>query len=145
MKFAYFTTDEVNGALAVELGQECGVSVQLVEPRDGPVEEGFDAVVCDWDFWPVPERQRFATEWQAGQRLRRALHSYNVEEAQAEQWRRRGVAVFARLQREVFDLLRLTVLLTRRGVPLAHEAERRKEGSGQDICPACSMVRAARE
>jgi hypothetical protein len=144
MKFAYLTTDEVNGALAVEMGQECGVSVELLDPRDGPAEAGYDAVVCDWDFWPVPERQRFVKELPVGQRLSRALHSYNVDDAQGEQLRRRGVAVFARLQREVFDLLRLTVLLIRRGLP-AEQVERPQEGSVQDSCPACSAFRVALE
>jgi hypothetical protein len=117
MKFAYLTTDEVNGALAVTLGDECGVSVQLLDPRQRFVEDGYDAVVCDWDFWPSQERRRFARELAPGKRLRRALHSYNVDDGQAEHLRRQGVAVFSRLQREEFDLLRLSVLLTRRGVP----------------------------
>ena len=39
MKLAYLTTDEVNAALAVEMGYECGVTVQLLDPRDGTPDD----------------------------------------------------------------------------------------------------------
>jgi hypothetical protein len=113
MLVAYFTTDEVNRSLALEMARQQGLTLLPVEPRDGPPDE-VDALLFDWDYWPVPRREAALAELLAGAGRRPvALHSYHVEAAQAEGLRRRGVAVHRRLQPDVFRSLRQAVLAAR--------------------------------
>jgi hypothetical protein len=106
MRFAYLTTDEVNGALALETARDCGVALYPLAPKEGPPDASYDAVLCDWDFWPAELRQELLAG-QGGPPYRPlAVHGYNLDEAQAEALRMLGVAVHAGLQPEVFLQLR---------------------------------------
>jgi hypothetical protein len=106
MRIAYLTTDEVNEALALEMAQACGVALCPLAPRDGPPDAGYDAVLCDWDFWPPERREELLAE-QAGPPSRPlAVHGYNMDEAEEKSLRSRGVAVHRGLRPEMFRLLR---------------------------------------
>jgi hypothetical protein len=108
MRVAYLTTDEVNQALALEMALECGVTLFPLVPKDGPPDAGYDAVLCDWDYWPAERRQEFLEGPGGGRPARRvAVHSHNLTDGQLEALRGRGVAVYASLRPEVFHRLRL--------------------------------------
>jgi hypothetical protein len=106
MRIAYLTTDEVNEALAREMARDCGIDLYPLAPKDGPPDTGYDAVLCDWDFWPAELRQELLAEHVGPPDRPLAVHSYNLDETQAESLRSRGVAVHAVLRPEVFLQLR---------------------------------------
>jgi hypothetical protein len=102
MRIAYLTTDEVNEAVALEMAQACGVALYPLAPKDGPPDKGYDAVLCDWDFWPVDRRRELLAGRDGHPYLPLAVHGYNLDEGQAEGLRRRGAAVHKNLRPEVF-------------------------------------------
>jgi hypothetical protein len=112
MRIAYLTTDAVNEDRALEMAQRHGITLCPLAPGDGPPDGSFDAVLCDWDYWPA--REEVLEELLAGPAARPvALHSYNVGPDQAAALRRRGVAVHRHLRAAVLGSLRQAVLAAR--------------------------------
>jgi hypothetical protein len=113
MLVAYLSSDEVNQALAAEMALECGLSAQLVAPKD-TLEGEYDALLCDWDSWPAEGRRQLLAGLDGHAPCRRvAVHGYGLTEEQAETLLGRGVAVHRRLGPEVFRLLRQAARLSR--------------------------------
>jgi hypothetical protein len=110
MRIAYLTTDEVNKDLALRLGTQWEVTVSPLEPRDPPPDGEFDAVLYDWDHWPVDRRPQALTDTSA-QPMRQpvAVHGYGLEQEQARALRRSGVLLFDRLESRTFLDLQRTV------------------------------------
>ena len=106
MRIAYFTTDEVNQDLAVRMAENCGIALHAVSPNDAPPDGRFDAVLYDWDYWPVHWRREILQEL-----LRTpvcgivALHAYHLEDEQVQALQLNGVATFRRLELEIFEFL----------------------------------------
>jgi len=106
MRLAYLTIDEVNEALALEMARACGVHLDPLAPKDPPPDGEYDAVLIDWDHWPLEVRDKLLTRLRAGpQGHAVAVHSYHLADDQAEVLRGRGVAVHGRLEPEVLRLL----------------------------------------
>ena len=155
MRIAYLTTDEVNSLLAAELAARHGLSLCVVEPRDGTPGPEFDAVLCDWDFWCArsrPERlaellAEVVSRWNGpspslAHEVRLAdllaevvsrplvLHGYGVEDEEAEVLRRCGVAVFPALKAEVFQHLRRAVIAARIATAVGCEVGQEAQHAG---------------
>jgi hypothetical protein len=113
MRFAYLTTDEMNEALAQELALACSVALDSLTPKDGPPDEGYDAVLCDWDFWPAEHRQELLAGLDGPPYRPLAVHGHSLDAGQVEALRRRGVAVYVGLGPEVFLQLRGAALSAR--------------------------------
>jgi hypothetical protein len=114
MLVAYFTTDDVNLSLAVELAARQGMNLQPLEPRDGAAADNFDALLYDWDYWPSGRRSKALAELLAAPAGRPvALHGYSLGEEETEALCRRGVAVHRRLRLQVFQHLRQAVIAAR--------------------------------
>jgi hypothetical protein len=108
MRVAYLSTDEVNQDLATRLAQAAGATLCPLAPKDPPPDGACDAVLCDWDFWPEDRRRELlAGPPSAPPLCPLAVHGYGLADGPAEALRRRGVAVYATLQPEVFRLLAL--------------------------------------
>ena len=69
MRLAYLTTDEVNQDLAIRIAADCGTTLALLSPRDPPPNGRFDAVLYDWDFWPLHLRREVLEELLTAHRL----------------------------------------------------------------------------
>jgi hypothetical protein len=122
MLVAYFTTDDVNLALALDFAARQGITIHPLEPRDGAAPGHCDALLYDWDFWPAGRREQALAELLAAPACRPvALHGYSLQEEQAEALSRRGVAVHRRLRLQVFQHLRQAIV-----------AGRVAEANGQD-------------
>jgi hypothetical protein len=114
MLVAYFTTDDVNLSLAVEMAARQGITLLPLEPRDDPAPGHCDALLYDWDYWPAGRRDEALEELLAAPAGRPvALHGHNVEEEQAEALCLRGVAVHPRLRLQVFQQLRQAIIAAR--------------------------------
>ncbi len=108
MQVAYLTTDEINEALALRMAEACDVALYAFSCRDAPADGSFDAVLYDWDCLPLPWRQKVLSKLLSGPSSGWVVvHSYNLDEKHATALRRNGVAVFTRLEPEVFRSLRL--------------------------------------
>jgi len=108
MLIAYFTTDEVNEELANRRAEAAGVKLYPMSARDELPNGRFDAVVYDLDFVPWKRRKELLARLLAKpSRNPVALHSYNLDDQEMEDLRSKNVAVFHRLQPEVFKLVRL--------------------------------------
>ena len=66
MRCAYLTTDEVNNALALEWAATCGIVLFPLTPKEGLPGREYDAVLCDWDFWPVELRREMLADLRTG-------------------------------------------------------------------------------
>jgi hypothetical protein len=105
MLIAYLTTDDVNQDLALRLAEDCGETLCPLPPREAP-DDSFDAVVYDLDFLPPSLRESVLAELSSGRPLRpAAVHGYNLDERQEEVLLKNGVAVFRRLDADVFQFL----------------------------------------
>jgi hypothetical protein len=125
MRIAYLTTDEVNRHLAEGMAAACGLTLCPLAPKDPPAGGEFDAVLYDWDYLPARQRHEVLAALLAGRRPRAvALHSYNLEDAQAEALRRHTVGVYRRLEPRAFRFLRRAVRAVR--------AARALDSSSQD-------------
>src|SRR5262245_40461602 len=99
MLIAYLTTDEVNQELALEMAQQCGITLCPVWPRDSQPDGQFDGVLYDWDYLPVQHQQQLLAELLSGLAPQpAALHSFNLPEDLAKALRERHVAVHRRLE-----------------------------------------------
>jgi hypothetical protein len=122
MRITYLSTDEVNQNLALELAHRHGIALCPQEPREATPCDSFDAVLYDWDFWPAERKDDLLAELLAGPMAQPvALHRYQVDPAQAEALRRRGVLVWRVLETGLFAALRQAVRAAR--VAGAHRLE----------------------
>ena len=114
MRIAYLTTDEVNEHLVEGLAAAYGLTLCPLAPKDPPPDEWFDAVLCDWDSWPVERRQELLAQLPAGRRPPVvAVHGYNLGDGQAKALRRHGIAIHRRLRPRVFRFLRREIRAVR--------------------------------
>jgi hypothetical protein len=114
MLVAYLSYEEVNTALAEPMARRHGITLDVLQPRDGPPNGEYDAVLYDWDCWPCEGRAQAVPEWLSGPPPRpTALHGYNVENEQAEALRCNGVVVESRLGPALFQRLRQAILAAR--------------------------------
>jgi hypothetical protein len=128
MRFAYLTTDEVNQSLAPEMALGCGTTLDTLFPKDGPPDRGYDAVVYDWDSWPVELRQEFLARLEKGPLYRPvAVHAYHLPDDHAEALRNRGVALYRSLHPDVFQWLH------RAALPISATDGRIDDGEGQEV------------
>jgi hypothetical protein len=135
MRCAYLTTDEVNTALAGEWALEYGITLFPLAPKEGLTGREYDAVLCDWDFWPAEQRRELLADLVNGPPpCPWAVHGHNVDEDALTVLRRRGVAVHGHLDPEVFPHLRLAVLRARPVTPPVRGSKGAPEVSGEG-CP----------
>ena len=118
MRVAYLTTDEVNLELARQMAVESGATLRRVSPKDGAVNERFDAVLYDLDNAPREQRAEILRNLLSSRTTRpTAAHGYCLEEDQVVRLRRRGVVVAPHLKPQMFWALLRTVVLNRSAVP----------------------------
>jgi hypothetical protein len=131
MRIAYCTTDDMNCHLAEEMAATYGLTLFLVASKDPPPNEGFDAVIYDWDYWPVGKQSEVLAELLAGHGTRAvAVHGYNLDDGQAEALRRQAVAVYRRLQAKVFRFLRRAVRTVHAATALSRIPQDRQATAG---------------
>ena len=100
------THDEVNQFWLQQQADERGVSLVLLTLRDLVPDEAHAAILLDWDSLDQDRRETLL-----GRLLSRpgsariALHSYSLNEQDAEDLRRKGVAVLERLDPEAVHWL----------------------------------------
>jgi hypothetical protein len=122
MLIAYLTTDELNQHLALQMAEECGETLCPLWLSDAPPDGEFDAVVYDWDYLPAQRQQAILAALLASRAPHPvAVHGYNVDEDCVEALRGQSVAVYRRLQPEVF-----------RSLALAYSQPRATKASGCD-------------
>jgi hypothetical protein len=111
MLIAYFTTDEVNEWVAERLAADCGLTLCAMFLKDVAAEEGFDAMVFDWDFLPAAWREEALTMLTTRPLdCPVAVHSYHLAEHEVEALRANGVQVRQWLQPALLhDLFRTVV------------------------------------
>ena len=99
VRIAYVTTDEVNATLARRWAHTCSCELTPLLPRDLPQKGEFDAAVFDLDHLPAEFRQRVLKNLLEGPLLNPTMvHSYNLDQRQANALRARGVFVRCRLE-----------------------------------------------
>jgi hypothetical protein len=124
MRIAYCSTDELNRHLAEKMATSCGLTLCPLDPKDASPNEAFDAVLYDWDFWPVGKQRVVLSELLAGHGVRvAAVHGYNLADDQAEALRRHGVAVYRRLRLRLFRFVRRAIRLRRAAQSLSHNPQ----------------------
>ncbi len=107
MRVAYVTTDEVNQELATRMAEDCGATLDSLSPRDPPPDGQYEAVLYDLDFLPHDSGRAILAQLLAGPASRPvAVHSYQLATRQVTALRRRGCAVYPRLEPRVFRQLR---------------------------------------
>ena len=110
MRVAYFTTDEVNEDLAVQLAEDCGASLDSFTPKDAPPTAEYEAIVYDLDHLPRETDSDMVRDLLAKpQAFPAAVHSYRLEHKQALALRQHGFAVYSRLDSKVFRNLRSAI------------------------------------
>ena len=102
MRIAYLTTDLVNENLATQMSARRGAAVDPFSPADVPPNGDYDAVICDWDFLPRPQRKQIVCQLIRNHRNHVVVHSYNLNAKQVRALRRRRVAVYRRLKPSIF-------------------------------------------
>jgi hypothetical protein len=108
MRCAYLSTDEVNNALALEWAIACGIELFPLAPKDELPGREYDAVLCDWDFWPIELRQEMLVDLSNGRPpCPLAVHCYNLDQNTTMHLRNQGVDVQRSLHLNVFRRLRL--------------------------------------
>jgi hypothetical protein len=108
MRCAHLSMDEVNNALALEWAAPCGIELVPLAPKDGLPGREYDAVLCDWDFWPVELRREMLADLSNGPPpCPLAVHGYNLDEDTTMHLRNQGVDVQRSLRLDVFRRLRL--------------------------------------
>jgi hypothetical protein len=106
VRIAYLTTDEVNQDLVIRMAEDCGATVYLLSPHDPPPDGRFDAVLCDWDYWPSHRRQEVLQELlTACAHGVVALHGYHLDEEYVEALQGHGIFAFHRLEPEILEFL----------------------------------------
>ncbi len=108
MRCAYLTTDEVNKALALAWAAACGIELFPLAPKDGVPGREYDAVLCDWDFWPAELRREILADLNNGPPpCPLAVHGYNLDEGATLLLRNRDVAIHGSLHLDVLQRLLL--------------------------------------
>jgi len=98
--FHYLTVDPLNAATAEELASDCGLAVELAEPRDLPRLESQNALlILDWDYLPPEDRDRVLTS-SALQVV--AIHGFTVTDSVTRFLLRRGALCYMQLGQEMF-------------------------------------------
>ena len=132
MRCAYLTTDDVNKALALKWAAACGISMFPLAPKDGVPGREYDAVLCDWDFWPVELRQEILADLRNGPPpCPLAVHGYNLDEDAMTLLRKWGVAVRNSLHFDVLERLWLAHRRARSVPSAVLDAEAALEPSGE--------------
>jgi hypothetical protein len=107
MLVAYLTTDAVNEDLALQMADECGVTLYPYTFNGALPNGRLDAILFDWDSLPLQRRQTILFESLADPSfLPVAVHGCGLEEEEIETFHQDGVAVFHRLEPELFKTLR---------------------------------------
>ncbi len=107
MKIAYFTTDQANEDLALQMADRCGMTLYPVTLADPPPDHRVDVVLYDWDSLPWLElKQRLADSLARTPFCLIAVHSSSLEEDEVQGMHQDGVAVFHNLEPTVFEVLR---------------------------------------
>jgi hypothetical protein len=105
-RLAYQTTDGLNEATADVLAGHWGGEMLPLLLRDPPPDGQFDAVLYDLDYLPPERRQEILAQLLAGPtHVPTGVHSFNLDEDQAEALRRQGVVVSRRLDRDLIRRL----------------------------------------
>ena len=124
MRCAYLTTDEANTALALEWAAACGIDLFPLAPKEGLPGREYDAVLCDWDFWPVELREEMFADLSNGPpSCPLAVHGYNLDEDATMHLRNQGVDVHRSLHFDVFRRLRLAHRRARSAAPPVLDSE----------------------
>jgi hypothetical protein len=107
MLIAYLTVDEVNEDLALRLAEECGVTVYPLTAADPPPNGQFAAVLYDLDSLPSERREAVLAELRSGAPgCPVGVHSYDIDDGEAERLGHKGIAVGRRLESGLFTALR---------------------------------------
>jgi hypothetical protein len=89
------------------MADECGATLYPLTFWDAPPDGRFDAALYDWDLLPAHRRQEILLDSLAGfSSYPMAVHGYNLRGEEVETLHQEGVAVFDRLEPEVFQILR---------------------------------------
>src|SRR5436309_11604883 len=114
MRIAYWTIDEVNFSLACDWAGAHDMTIDQVTWQDIDPTQDRDAVLYDLDSLPTATRAEILSCLVlSALPLPVAVHSYNLEDSQIELFVACGVAVYRRLESEVFGNLRDAVLRAR--------------------------------
>jgi hypothetical protein len=152
MRCAYLSTDEANNALALEWAAACGIELFPLAPKDGlpphpthspsgrvgrvrglPGRE-YDAVLCDWDFWPGEVRRELLADLSNGPPpCPLAVHGYNLDEDTTMHLRNQGVDVHRSLHLDVFRRLRLARRQVRITATWLLDSEVASEGNQEEF------------
>jgi hypothetical protein len=110
VRFGYVTVEDNNWTLAVQTAKDCGAKLHRVSPTEARPERRFDAVLYDWDGLAPQRRVQLLLGLLAGPSpCPVAVHSGQVDQEEGEALCRNGVAVYPRLEIEVFRRLRRAV------------------------------------
>jgi hypothetical protein len=116
MRVAYISTNELNHDLAVQLGDECGITVFPTRSVDARHHGAFDALLYDWDsLSPLRHEETFVAALAATE-CPVAVHGYGLDREEAETLHQDGIAVFGRLDARIFTRLRGSVRHVRAAV-----------------------------
>jgi hypothetical protein len=112
MKFAYISTDEVNQNLAVQIADEYHIAVCPVSYVDARQHDRFDALLYDWDSLSWLRRNEICVASLASGLCPVGVHGFSFDNERAETLHQDGIAVFRRLDANVFRTLRCFVKRT---------------------------------
>jgi hypothetical protein len=110
MRIGYFALDDVNHFLAEHMALELGIELVPLSFRDGPPPNSCQALLYELDYLASADREELV-----GRLLKRkpaelvAVHGLNLRGSQMKALHDRGVAVFRRLDGELFRRLRRAV------------------------------------
>ena len=83
------------------------IELQVIQPKDGPTDGGFDCLLYDLDCLPPQMAREVLAEMLACSLPRPvALHSYNLDDSQVEALRSNGVFVSRQLEAELLASIR---------------------------------------
>jgi WD40 repeat protein len=112
MDILYLTTDEVNADLAARMAKKCRCVCETGSCINGVTDVTFDAVLCDLDHLPEPERTTILGRLLATRpSYPTGVHSYNLDEVQTKTLVNNGIEVSRRLNLKVFRALRAAYAL----------------------------------
>jgi hypothetical protein len=110
VQIAYITTDEANEDLALQMADECGITLRPMFPPDAVNDSCCDAILYDWDALSAQERKEITFDCLAGYACCPvAVHGYVLNNAERQALHNDGIAVFRCLDLQVFKTLRRLV------------------------------------
>jgi hypothetical protein len=105
-QFALVTHDPVNEWFIRGRVEERGQALTVLSLRDPPPDGQFDRILIDWDSLDSPRRENLlAGVLGRGRRGKVGLSSYNLNEEDAVVLRKKGLAVFGRLDPDALSWL----------------------------------------